>query len=394
MSRFSMYSYAWDIAEEGASNFVSKLQEIGINSITLATSYHAGKFFRPKSKINKIYFPEDGTIYFKHNSSKYGEIKPIPNSNFGSGEILSELTKTKSLVIQAWMVLFHNSQLGSKYQEYAVRNAFEDPYIYALCPAAPQVREYALALMSDIADNYAIQGISVESIGYPPFEHGYHHEMSFVKPNVWLSQNLGLCFCRYCIKGAEAFDIDAHELKIRVAKRIHNYLEDEIDYTPDMASAFWLADVEGDIDLKRFVEYRKNVVTTLAGEIRAAIRPEVEFAIIPSVARPTSGAWYEGTDLAELAKTTGVIEACFYEPSVDRIRADLIDIKERTHNVGKIKGILRPAYPDLTSESSVSQAVSTLWHGGVKDIAFYNYGHFRSQSLNWISSALDQVKHG
>ena len=45
-----------------------------------------------------------------------------------------------------------------------------------------------------------------------------------------------------------------------------------------------------------------------------------DVAVIPSVARPTGGAWYEGSDLAALAETAGIIEACFYEPSAMRVR--------------------------------------------------------------------------
>jgi len=158
-----------------------------------------------------------------------------------------------------------------------------------------------------------------------------------------------------------------------------------------MAEALWLADVASDPDLRKFLDFRSTVVTSLAKEIRESVRKDVEVAIIPSVARPTGGAWYEGTDLKAIAETTGVIEACFYEPATDRIKADLADIKLRTNNLGRIKGVLRPAYPDLTSESAVIDAVSALWNSGVKDIGFYNYGHIRSQSLNWIGKALALV---
>ena len=203
MSRFSMFSYSWDIAEEGLDNYVDKVTNLGINTITLAGSYHAGKFLRPKSHKNKIYFPEDGTVYFKNNPEKYGSIKPAPHSIFGDGNILESLTKKKNLNVNAWLVLLHNSRLGLAHPEAAVKNAFDDPYIYALCPSAPQARAYAIGLCKDISETYEVKGLSIESIGFPPFEHGYHHEMSFVRPNIWLSQNLGLCFCNFCISGAE-----------------------------------------------------------------------------------------------------------------------------------------------------------------------------------------------
>ncbi|MSZ70305.1 MAG: hypothetical protein F2709_03975 [Actinobacteria bacterium] len=391
MSKLSMFSYSWDLAENSVAKSVDEFKRIGINSVTLASSYHAGKFLRPKSATNKVYFPEDGTVYFKSDASKYGDIRPIPNSIYGNGEVLRELTETKGLSVSAWLVLLHNTPLGTKHQDSAVQNAFGDPYIYALCPSAPAARAYALGLCKDVTESYKVDGISIESIGFPPYEHGYHHEMSFVKPNKWLSQNLGLCFCKYCVAGAEKAGIDAKALKARVANKIHGYLEGDIDYQNDMAEALWLADIASDPELRKFLDFRSTVVTSLAKEIRESVRKDVEVAIIPSVARPTGGAWYEGTDLKAIAETTGVIEACFYEPATDRIKADLVDIKLRTNNVGKIKGVLRPAFPDLTSEAAVIDAVSALWDGGVKDIGFYNYGHIRSQSLNWIERALATV---
>lgn len=391
MGHLSMFSYSWDLEENGVFKSVNEFREIGINAITLASSYHAGKFLRPKGKNGKIYFPEDGTIYFASDPSRYGSIKPIPNSISGNGDVLRELTEVKDLSVNAWLVLFHNSRLGSENLDSTVRNAFGDPYIYALCPSAPEARNYAIGLASDVTNNYDVSGISLESIGFPPYEHGYHHEMSFVQPNKWLTSYLGLCFCKYCINGAEQSGIDATGLKAKVARNIDAYLSGEIDFPDDMAEAFWLADIAGDIDLHEYLVFRSSVVTSLAKEIRASVRKEVEVAIIPSVARPTGGAWYEGADLSALAKATGVIEACFYESSIDRIKADLADIKRRLGGIGKIKGILRPAFPDLVNEKAVFDAVQALHEGGVADIGFYNYGHIRSQSLNWIANALASV---
>ena len=391
MSNLSMYSYSWDFQENGVANSVNELKKIGINTITLACSYHAGKFLRPKGKNGKVYFPEDGTIYFKSNPSKYGAIKPAPNSVATNGDVLTELIETKGLSVNAWIVLMHNSRLGAENFDSTVQNAFGDPYIYALCPSAPDARAFAIALTKDLTQSYKVDGISIESIGFPPYEHGFHHEMSFVKPNKWLSQYLGLCFCKHCVAGAESAGVDATALKARVAKNIHDYLSGDIDYPSDMAEVFWLADVESDLDLRKFLDYRKSVVTSLVKEIRSSVRSGVEVAIIPSVAGPAGGAWYEGSDLKAIAEITGVIEACFYEAETQRIKANLLDIKRRTNNIGKIKGILRPAFPDLVNEEAVVDAVLALWDGGVRDIGFYNYGHIRSQSLNWIETALKKV---
>ncbi len=119
-----------------------------------------------------------------------------------------------------------------------------------------------------------------------------------------------------------------------------------------MAEAFWRADIAADGDLRRYLDFRCSVVTSLVAEIRQAVRPDVDVAVIPSVARPTGGAWYEGSDLAALAETAGIIEACFYEPSAMRVKSDLFDIRRRTRGVGRLRGILRPRIPTSPRRAS------------------------------------------
>ena len=61
----SMWTYAWDILDLGFDTVLGELRDrAGLNCISLASSYHAGRFLQPRSPKRKAYFPEDGTIYF------------------------------------------------------------------------------------------------------------------------------------------------------------------------------------------------------------------------------------------------------------------------------------------------------------------------------------------
>jgi hypothetical protein len=92
--------------------------------------------------------------------------------------------------------------------------------------------------------------------------------------------------------------------------------------------------------------------------------------------------------LRALAEAAGIIEACFYEPSAARVRADLFDVKRRMGEAGRLRGILRPAWPDLESKGEVVAAAAALREAGIDGIAFYNYGHLRRANLAWIADAL------
>jgi len=387
MSYRAIYSYAWDIAEVGAAPFADEIRALGLNTVTLAGAYHAGKFIRPHGRSGKVYFPEDGTVYFRADPKRYGRIKPVANSICAKHDLFRALADT-GLAVNAWMVLLHNTRLGEAYPDVTVENAFGDRYVYSLCPSAPDAREYAVALCKDVTENTAVIGISVESPGFAPYAHGFHHEFALMKQNRWFDNLMGLCFCSHCMKGAAAAGIDAGGLRTQIRDDIESWLSSPFDLPDDMAEAFWLADTRAAGALNAFLTWRCSVVTSLVSEIKGAIRKDAAFAIIPSVARPTAGCWYEGTDLHALAKTAGIIEACFYEPSAERVRVDAWDVKRRVAGLGKLRGILRPAHPDLKSRGEVVAAVEALRDSGITDVAFYNYGHVRSASLGWIKDAL------
>lgn len=388
MSYKAIYTYAWDLAEEGVSKAVGQFEALGLDTVTIAGSYHAGKFLRPHGRAGKVYFPEDGTVYFKANPARYGAIKPVANSLLSSQDVLRELTSQERIKTNVWLVLLHNTLLGSAHPDSAVSNAFGDRYVYNLCPSAPDARAYAIGLAQDVTETYPVSGLSMETPGFLPYAHGFHHEFALNRPNRWLDSQLGLCFCPHCLKGAKAAGINAARLKTQVAEDVSAYLASDLDYPADMAEAFWAADTRTDGDLKAYLDWRCTVVTSLVRDIRGAVRKEVDVAVIPSVARPTSGAWYEGSDLAALADATGIIEACFYEPGATRVKADLFDIRRRLRGKGHLRGIVRPAFPDLETKGEFLAAMQALGAGGVSEVAFYNWGHLRSANIGWIADGL------
>jgi hypothetical protein len=391
MSYKAIYTYAWDLAETGITAAAREFRDLGLDTVTLAGSYHAGKFMRPHGKAGKVFFPDDGTVYFKADPTRYDAIKPVQNGPLGERDVLRELVDGSGMAVNVWLVLLHNTRLGMAHPDAVVRNAFGDPYFYNLCPCAPQARAYAVGLAKDVTENYPVRGISLEAPGFTPYAHGYHHEFALMKSNPWLENMLGLCFCEHCLAGAEKAGIDARRLKAEVASDVGAYLDSDVDYPADMAEAFWRADLAADGDLRRYLDFRKGVVTSLVAEIRAAVRKDAEVAVIPSVARPTGGAWYEGSDLAALAETAGIIEACFYEPTAMRVKADLFDIRRRLKGTGKLRGILRPSHPDIANRGEFLEAVAALRAGGVEELAFYNWGHLRRSNLAWIGDAMREA---
>lgn len=58
--------YPWDIQDETAPAFCATAREqIGVDTLSLAVSYHAGKLLLPHNPRRKVSYPEDGALYFR-----------------------------------------------------------------------------------------------------------------------------------------------------------------------------------------------------------------------------------------------------------------------------------------------------------------------------------------
>ncbi|MEI9902879.1 MAG: hypothetical protein WDN06_02030 [Asticcacaulis sp.] len=98
------------------------------------------------------------------------------------------------LPVRAWTVLNHNSRLGFDHPEVTAQNAFGDRYPYSLCPAQPDVIEYAVTLCRDLSAGYDLTQLLLETPGWLTYSHGYHHEFAQSAAHPWLDAMLGLCF--------------------------------------------------------------------------------------------------------------------------------------------------------------------------------------------------------
>ena len=118
MSYKAIYAYAWDLAEIGVASAAARFRSLGLDTVTIAGSYHAGKFLRPHGRTGKVYFPEDGTVYFRPTERLYGAIKPIVSRIARERDVLRELCELGAIGVNVWLVLLHNTKLGEAHPEF------------------------------------------------------------------------------------------------------------------------------------------------------------------------------------------------------------------------------------------------------------------------------------
>ncbi|HEX2525116.1 MAG TPA: hypothetical protein VHL31_02300 [Geminicoccus sp.] len=375
----SIYSYAWDLADEGAGAFGDRIAATGANSVSLAAAYHAGKFIRPHGRSGKVYFPEDGTVYFRHDPSAYQRIQPLPNPLLADRDPLADLARQlPDLERYGWVVCFHNTPLGRLHPDLVSRNCYGDPYWYSLNPAHPEAREYVVALCRDLTMHYDLSGIRLETPGWLPFEHGYHHEFALIRMDGWTKLLLGLDFSEATVTLAAVDGIDVLHVQKRVQAAIDMFMASDIAFTEAQAADWIASDLIADPDFMAFLRWRCKLVAQVVQEIRDVVPAGADVRVIPSVQRPSARGWIEGSDLRLLANACDGLEICAYERSAADVHADIHHVRRQTGPDARISAIMRPTYPDLANGAEVQQAARILARHGVDGLAYYNDGHMRA----------------
>ncbi|MGI6854712.1 hypothetical protein [Mesorhizobium sp. 1B3] len=387
----SMWTYPWDVQDLGYETVERELtQRAGLDTISLATSYHAGRFLQPRSPRRKAYFPEDGTIYFRPDKTLWEGVAIQPKLADvieKGGDVLRELVRRRDqggMKISCWTVCLHNTRLGMLHPHAVTRNAFGDPNYYNLCPSHPDARAYVRVMVQDISRNYRPDRIELESPSFMGFAHEYHHE----KDGVGLTPEddflLSLCFCPSCLARSTEAGVDGEAARKLVRQWIAESCERAVPARrfPDFPAS-GLDTFAPWPELHAYLLWRFEPVTSLVDEIRAATDPATQVVIID-----LKDGWLGGCDLAALGKVCDGAILCAYDMSPEGV-TDLLTAGRAALGPDKFLGTgYRLFYPEMPDAGALAAKVKPALEAGV-GINFYNYGLVPAARLDWVRQALD-----
>lgn len=390
----SMWTYPWDIQDQGLDGTVADLRDrAGLNTISLATSYHAGRFLQPRSPTLKAYFPEDGTVYFRPDDGLWEgrEIRPLMAQNvIERGDMLRALVDVRAkggIKVSCWTVCLHNTRLGMLHPDHVTRNAFGNPNYYNLCPSSPAARDYVVTLVKDVTTNYKPDMLELESPNFMGFAHEYHHEKDGVGLNDEDDFLLSLCFCDHCMVRAGKVGVPMEEAKKTVAGFIAEMCEREVpekqfaDFPAAGIDAFkaWPA-------LHAFLEWRTEPVTSLIREIKANADPATRIVLID-----LKDGWLGGVDLEAVGRVCdGAILCCYFMPPEET--AALMRAGRAALGPDKYLGAgFKLFYPEIVSADDLVARAKAAVGAGADGINFYNYGLIPQKRLDWVRRAVDAL---
>jgi hypothetical protein len=389
--RRSIWAYPWDIQDQGLEALSVELRDrAGLNTVSLATSYHAGRFLQPRSPRQKAYFPEDGTVYFRPDEALWADktIRPLMAQNVVErGDMLEALTRRRAetgLDVSCWTVCLHNTRLGMLNPDHVTRNAFGNANFYNLCPSSPAARDYVVTLVRDITTHYRPDMVELESPNFMGFAHEYHHEKDGVGLNAEDDFLLSLCFCAHCESRATRAGIPIGEARLAVSRLIAELCERAVP--KKQFPEFPVAGIEAfraHPDLHAFLAWRTEPVTSLIGDIKAAADPSTRIVLID-----LKDGWLGGVDLSAAARLCDGAILCCYDMQPDAI-AEVIRTGRAAVGIDKFLGLgLRVFYPEVDGPDILAARARAAIDAGADGVNFYNYGLIPAPRLDWIKAAV------
>jgi hypothetical protein len=376
----SMFLHAWDLCDDGIDNVMGELRQVGLTTMCMAGTYHSGWFIHPHNSRHRAFMTEGSVCYFHPSSSLYKNTRLRPRLSTISKEKdwfaeAGKRLEKHDLNLVSWTVGTHNSHLGTEYPELTQQNVYGDRLPHALCPANHDVKEYLLALCRDLATNYPMWGLQLESFGWMGFSHGHHHERDLVGLSSLEKEFMGLCVCPACTQKATSAGVDIQATR----QFIKEMLDAAFREAPDRPAGHPISMHEAEAKsaaLGKFNLWRKSYVNSLIADIQSQS--------------------LKGTNCRLLLQTpfdpalTGVADGfgCgAYQQSPEetlRICSQASVALPAGWN-GILQCFIQLGMGIPKNEEQLRAIITSVRNGGCNGINFYNRSESPPKMLNWLS---------
>ena len=269
MAELVMFTYPWDIAEQGTTSFLDAMVELGVNRLSVATCYHSAELIAPNRLKNVAIQAEPNVAHLPLQSKIFSGLS-IPEGRLAkqNPELFYDLAKgalERNIGLTAWTIAFHNSDLAQKNPETAIENCFGDKFSHGLCATNPMVQTYAKEMIEALCQTGYFDTVMVESLSYLLHEHGHPHELWGVRMDPHTRVLLSLCFCSFCMEKGKGLQLDGMALRARVASELKRTWNGQlsIERAEDDGKEL-AARLVYDADFAGWVRMRCDVVNSLA----------------------------------------------------------------------------------------------------------------------------------
>jgi hypothetical protein len=386
--------YPWDLYDNGLERALDEIARAGLDSISVAATYHAARLLLPHNPRRKVLTLEPDAAYFQPDPAMYANV-PAPRvaREFSARDPLREIcgaATKRDLRVQAWTIFLHNSTLGEQHPDLTVVNCFGDHYVHALCPSHPIARAYALALGADIARHYPIVALDVEALGFLGYAHNSHHDKASIALAPLHQFLLSVCFCDHCAEKIRAAGAEPQTIRAAFQRELEAWFEGNRRLA-NLNERDGLIELIGAENTRALLDARAQIVTSLIAELRRAVPPNVALQI-RAASTPFHVGGKTAGDLRAIAEhADGFVFSFFgmpfakFQSEVESVPRDTLRDKPLWGGISVASGLA-----ECQDENDFRQRVALLRASGIAQFYFYNYGLMPRAGLAWIAARLEE----
>lgn len=386
LSTRGLFMHAWDLKDEGADTVMAWMQDSGLNQMVMAGCYHSGWFVHPHNPRHRAYMTEGSVAYFHPDKRIFrsSTIKPVVASfakDMNWLAIAGKLLEKYQLRLVSWTIGSHNTRLAQKHPQFAQHNVYGDAIPHALSIGHDATREYLKGLCRDLAVNYPMHGIQLESFGWMGLRHGHHHERDLTDLSPLEQELLGMCFNPQTASKAQKAGVDVNKVR-EVAKAT---LDAAFREAPDRPKGHpkSMAEMEGSVpDLKAYNLFRKQLANSLVMEIKQE-----------SLRGTSCKLFLQSGYQKELAEVVDGFASGVYGKLPDEVLKIVGQGRARIPAdwPGEFPCFVRLGMGVPASQQQLREIVRALKQGGSTGPIFYNYSESPRKMLGWVKGALEGV---
>ncbi|GHE55294.1 hypothetical protein GCM10018785_25900 [Streptomyces longispororuber] len=267
------FLYPWDVLGDPAA--ADRVAALGVRQVTLASAYHSTRALTPRHPRHRVVTAEHSAVLYTPGGRWRGRaLRPYAVGGWAPGEAWAEAAgalEAAGLDVHAWVVLAHNSRLGTEHPDTCVVNAYGDRYPWAPCIARPDVCAHLVDLAAEAAARPGAGGAELESCGWYGFAHPHAHDKVAGVGLGEVGQYLmSLCFCADCRTGYAAHGQDPDHL----AAAVRRGLEPEWRGAPPASGWAGVERLVGDGAAAATRAWRERTARELQERAVAAVRAE------------------------------------------------------------------------------------------------------------------------
>jgi hypothetical protein len=199
MSGALLYAYPEEVAARGPVAFAVQVEELDAAGVALALTYHPARRWMPR--LGGVHHAPPAACWFEPGDGYPDGLRPARTGTLETARAIHTLRvelRRRGLAFHAWLVVLHREPLATARPDLAATTLDGAPTNVALCPANPEVRAHAAALVDDVCRQLEPDGVELEAALPADWRSSYVVSLELAPPTGLRRALHGCCVCDAC----------------------------------------------------------------------------------------------------------------------------------------------------------------------------------------------------